>query len=150
MPDIMLSTVIFIEISKISWGFLPLIYITYIMHPIAGTNAAVHICTEVVPKMRFVFFFVASTLFFVGCNHRHTTQTVTASTDADATLHPAELKLSGAVTVTCVSATGKNGSAGKCNINGASVAPPSNVTATDKVYLLCEGTPPSTCTAKVD
>lgn len=100
--------------------------------------------------MRLIPFLSLSILIYVGCNQRNPAQTITASTDADAQLHPAELKLSGAATVTCVSATGKNGSAGKCNINGASVAPPSNVTATEKVYLLCEGTPPSTCTAKVE
>ena len=85
-----------------------------------------------------------------GCAHRKSPQTITANTDSDEKFHPAEVRLSGGATVTCVSASGKNGSPAKCNINGASVAPPDNVTATDKVYLLCEGTAPLTCTAKVE
>lgn len=89
-------------------------------------------------------------LLMLGCSHNQNPgQTITASTDSNEKLHPAQLQLSRAAMVTCLSASGKNGSAGKCNINGTSVAPPNNVTATDKVYLLCEGTPPSTCSAKV-
>ena len=91
-------------------------------------------------------------LTFFGCNKlESSTQTITASTDADGTLHLAELQLRGSARVTCLSAEGNNGSAAKCSVNGASVAPPKeSVNATGKVYLLCEGATPLKCAAKVE
>lgn len=99
--------------------------------------------------MRYALFLYVAMLIMAGCKRQNSAKTITATTDADEKLHPAELRLSGSAKVTCLLATGKNGAPAKCNVNGVSVAPPENVTATDKVYLLCEGTPPSTCTAKV-
>jgi len=91
-------------------------------------------------------------LAFIGCNRfESATQTITASIDADGKLHPAELQLRGPARVTCLTAEGNNGSAAKCSVNGASVAPPKeSVNATGKVYLLCEGAAPLKCTAKAE
>ena len=70
--------------------------------------------------------------------------------DANGSLHPAQLRLSRPARVICVSAEGSNGSPAKCNVNGASVAPPTeSVDASDRVFLLCEGTAPLKCSAKV-
>jgi hypothetical protein len=91
-------------------------------------------------------------LALTGCHTTETSaQTITASTDADGRLHPAELQLRGPARVTCLSAEGNNGSAAKCSVNGAAVSPPKeSVNATGKVYLLCEGSAPVKCTAKVE
>jgi hypothetical protein len=91
--------------------------------------------------MRSLFVLGMLSFAFVGCNRpERTTQTITASTDADGTLHPAELQLRAPARVTCLYAEGNNGSAANCSVNGASVAPPKeSANATGKVYLLCEG-----------
>ena len=88
---------------------------------------------------------------FTGCKGKESSsQVVSSSTDSDGTLHPAQLQLSRPAQVTCLSAVGNNNSSAKCNVNGGSLAPSENVTADEKVYLLCEGTPPLKCSAKVD
>lgn len=65
-------------------------------------------------------------------------------------MHPVQILLSRPAKVTCLSAIGNNGAAAKCNINGASVKPPSeSVPATDRIYFYCEGAAPLKCTAEV-
>jgi hypothetical protein len=92
----------------------------------------------------------ASMLVFSGCNgQKSSSQILTSTTDSNGTLHPAQLQLSRPAQVTCLSAVGNNNSGAKCNVNGSSVEPSESVTTADKVYLLCEGTAPLKCSAKV-
>ena len=102
--------------------------------------------------MRYSPLFLMALSVLSACNQeKRAPQVITASTDGDGKQHAAQIQLTTSATVTCVSATGNSGSAAKCNINGASVAPPTtSVTATDKVYLFCEGSAPLTCSAKVE
>jgi hypothetical protein len=102
--------------------------------------------------MRPLLLLVIPTLIFSGCAKQiaSTSQTISSSTDADGKMHPAQVQSARGATVTCLSAIGDKGSAAKCNVNGAAIKPPSeSVAATDKVYMFCEGTAPSKCTAEV-
>jgi hypothetical protein len=100
--------------------------------------------------MRYPSLLVVLIFAFSGCKGRgSSTQIVTSTTDSNGTLHPAQLQLSRPAQVTCLSAVGNNNSSAKCNVNGGSFSPSESVVATDKVYLLCEGSVPLKCTAKV-
>ena len=104
--------------------------------------------------MKFAAMLALSALILAGCGDKQrvasSSKTITSTTDTDGRMHPVDMQLSSGARVTCLSAVGNNGTQGKCNVNGATVAPPSeSVTATGKVYLLCEGTPPVKCTAEV-
>jgi hypothetical protein len=101
---------------------------------------------------RYLMMLTVVGILFVGCSEQKASpQIITASAESDGALHPAQLQLSTPAKVTCLSAHANNGSSAKCVVNGTPVVPPSeNVTVADRVYLLCEGTAPSKCTAKVD
>jgi|SRR5215469_5474034 len=99
--------------------------------------------------MRKLSVLAISLLVLSGCHGKASTQTIAASADTDGTLHPGEVNLDRPATVTCMSASASNGTKAKCNINGASVDPPHSVSTRTKVYLLCEGTAPTQCSAKV-
>jgi hypothetical protein len=101
--------------------------------------------------MRPLFLLAIPALIFSGCSKQApSSQTITSTTDSDGKMHSAQVQLSRSATVTCLSAIGYNGSPAKCNVNGAAIKPPSeSVTVTDKVYMFCEGTAPSKCSAQV-
>jgi hypothetical protein len=102
--------------------------------------------------MRFLATLGAATLLFAGCNGANAPapQTITATADTDGALHPVQVQLARTARVKCLSAEGNNGTPAKCNVNGASTSPNETVVATEKVYLLCEGTAPLRCSAKVE
>jgi hypothetical protein len=100
--------------------------------------------------MRPFFLLAISLLMFLGCTKHSSSQTIISTTDEDGKMRPVQILLSRPAKVTCLSAIGNNGAAAKCNINGASVKPPSvSVPATDRIYFYCEGAAPSKCTAEV-
>jgi hypothetical protein len=102
--------------------------------------------------MRFLTILGVGALLVAGCGSSKGpgSQTITATQDTDGALHPAQVQLARSARVKCLSAEGSNASPAKCNVNGASTSPNETVVATDKVYLLCEGTAPLKCSAKVD
>jgi hypothetical protein len=102
--------------------------------------------------MRTLLLFSSSILIVAGCSSQGTSssKTITATTESDGRLNPVSLQLAKPARVTCRSAVGNNGSPAKCNVNGATLAPPSeSVIATDKIYFMCEGTAPVKCTAEL-
>jgi len=84
---------------------------------------------------------------FVAC-HSPSSQTVSSTTDSDGTLHPGVLQVTHSAKVICVSAQGTSNSAAKCNVNNTLLAPTESTTVDDRVYLICDGTPPLRCTAE--
>jgi hypothetical protein len=101
--------------------------------------------------MRYVCILGMALVTFAGCNKdKMQPQVITASTESDGALHPAQLRISRSARVKCVFATGNGGSPAKCNLNGASTSPNESVMATEKVYLFCEGAAPSKCAARVE
>jgi hypothetical protein len=103
---------------------------------------------------------VLFTLFlcFAGCRSKKkemsgnvvVSHTLTSTTDVNGNQHPAAMAIDGSTTVACVKATGAEGLAPSCSINGQMTNQGSSTTVSNTVHLTCDGQAPLLCIAVVN